>query len=225
MNIDSWIPYYKIDPKENRLVRSNMLYTPLMNPERNVFCMYWDHENEYQTKHGSREDFNKELIDFFFDREITHLEIFKNKSWAPTLLDIDINKKQIFFKWPGETCNNIIYSGRSLKDYCINWQDQLESIITDIFNEGYFKLSLYPHCHFIENGVLKTFDFYGCVDRSYPFIEMDKIKGMVGPNSQQRFDEALSNNVVNLDILFRRALEKYIVWPDDILQLLYKKIF
>jgi hypothetical protein len=225
MNVNSWLPYYKIDPIENRLVRSNMLYTPLINPEGTVFCMYWDYQNDYQTKHGSREDFTKELIDFFFEREIKHLEIFKNKSWAPTLIDVDIPNKQIFFKWSGETCNNIVYSGRNLNDYCSNWQEQLEFIITDIFNDGYYKLSLYPHCHFIDNGVLKTFDFYGCVDRSNPFIEMSKIKGMVGPNSQQRFDESVSDNVVNLDILFKRALEKYIVWPNNVLQKLHKKLF
>ena len=69
MKLTNWVPYYKIDPKENRLVRSNMLYTPLVNPEGNVFCMYWDYQNQYQTRHGAREDFTEDLINFFFERE------------------------------------------------------------------------------------------------------------------------------------------------------------
>jgi hypothetical protein len=202
-----------------------MLYTPLVNPERNIFCQHWDHKNDYQTKHGLREEFTEELIDFFFQRELTHLKIFENKSWAPTILDIDARNKKIFFKWPGETCNNIIYTQRNLQDYCDTWKTQLENIIIDIFDTGYYKLSLYPHCHFIDDGILKTFDFYGCVSRSHPYIEIDKIKGMIGPNSQERFDEAVTNNIVNLNILFKRALQKYIVWPDNVLQDLYQKLF
>lgn len=225
MNLSQWTPYYKIDPKENRLVRSNMLYTPLVNPEGNIFCMNWDYQNEYQTKHGHRKDFTSELITFFFEREIKYLTIFSNYKWAPKLLDIDTDNKQIFFEWPGETCNNIVYTGRNLNDYCVNWQEQLQGIITDIVNAGYYKLSLYPHCHFIQNGTVRAFDFYGCVEREYPYVDLETIKGMVGPNSQGRFDEVLTDGVVNLEILFKRALENYVVWPDNCLQDLYKRLF
>jgi hypothetical protein len=222
--LHNWTPYYKIDPTENRLVRSNMLYTPLINPEGNIFCMNWDYLNEYQTKHGPRDDFDEELIDFFFEKEIKYLTIFSRYKWSPRLIDIDIVNKQIFFEWPGETCNNIIYTGRSLNDHCVDWQQQLHNIVTDIVDTGYYKLSLYPHCHFIQDGILRSFDFYGCVEIDNPYVELDKIKGMVGPNSQGRFDEAVVNGVVNLNILFKRALEKYIVWPDNSLQQLYKKL-
>ena len=73
MNINEWTPYYKIDPTENRLVRSNMLYTPLVNPEGNVMCMNWDNTHPYQLMHGPRPDFTPDLIEFFFKREVTHL--------------------------------------------------------------------------------------------------------------------------------------------------------
>lgn len=221
--MNNWTPYYKIDPIERRLVRSNMLYTPLVNPEGNVFCMHWDAHNEYQTKHGPRDHFTEELIDFFFQREIKYLEVFSKFSWAPKILDI--KDKKIFIEWSGETCNNIVYSDRSLTDYCSDWQNQLHTIITDIVDAGYYKLSLYPHCHFIDNGILRPFDFYGCVEKNNPYISLDKIKGMIGPNSQGRFDEAVTNGVVNLEILFKRALEHYIVWPDNSLQHLHKKLF
>lgn len=227
MNINDWNPYYKIDPTENRLVRSNMLYTPLINPEGNVFCMNWDTTHSYQLKHGPRPDFTPDLIDFFFEREVTHLKFFKDRyKWAPEVIDIDEKNKLIFFKWYGETCNNIVYSDRSLDQECPSWQPQLYFIINDIFNMGYYKVSLYPHCFYLDDdNLLHTFDFYGCMHRSNPFIEYDKIKGMVGPNSKERFDEAMTGDIVNVEVLFKRSLETYIKWPHSALNTIYNRIY
>jgi hypothetical protein len=226
MNINEWNPYYKIDPTENRLVRSNMLYTPLVNPEGNVFCMNWDPVHPYQTMHGPRPDFTPELLEFFFEREVTHLKLFNNYTWSPEVIDIDEQNKMIFFKWYGETCNNIVYSDRTLDRECFNWQQQLYSIIDDIVNAGYYKMSLYPHCFYIDSdNQLHTFDFYGCMHQGNPFIEYDKIKGMVGPNSTGRFDEAITDNIVNVEILFKRSLENYIKWPQDALIKIYNRIY
>jgi hypothetical protein len=48
---------------------------------------------------------------------------------------------------------------------------------------------------------------------------------MVGPNSIERFNEAIVGDEVNVEILYKRALEHYIKWPDDALLKIYKKIF
>ena len=224
--MDNWSYYYKINPEENRLVRSNMLYTPMISPDGKTFCMNWDPNHEYQTKHGPREDFTPELIDFFFQKEVENLTTFEKFPWAPELLDIDLKKKQIFFKWYGETCNNIVYSGRNLDDVCPSWKPQLYLIINQIFNMGYYKLSLYPHCFFIDdNNVLRTFDMYGCVKRSAHMIEYSKLKGMVGPSSHGRFAEAMEGELVNMEILFKRALSHYIKWPDNHLVTVHNKLF
>ena len=225
MNLINWAPYYKIDPLESRLVRSNMLYTPLINPEGNVFCMNWDSKNEYQLKHGPRENFS-ELIDFFFNKEVENLAVFKRFQWCPEIIDIDLTSRQIFFKWYGETCNNIVYSGRDLNEECPSWKIQLHQIIDDIVNMGYYKPSLYPHCFYLNNrGLLHTFDFYACVSKVNCFVKFDLIKGMIGPNSMGRFDEAMSGDTVNVEILFKRALEHYIKWPDDALLKIHNRMF
>jgi hypothetical protein len=225
MNLTNWTPYYKIDPLESRLVRSNMLYTPLINPEGNIFCMNWDSKNEYQLKHGARENFN-ELIDFFFNKEVENLAVFKECTWSPKIVDINLTNRQIFFKWPGETCNNIVYSGRDLNEECPSWQDQLCTIINDIDKLGYYKPSLYPHCFYFDSKkIMHTFDFYACIPKNSPFVKFDLIKGMVGPNSIERFNEAIVGDEVNVEILYKRALEHYIKWPDDALLKIYKKLF
>jgi len=225
MSIDHWTPYYKIDPIELRLVRSNMLYTPLINPEGNIFCMNWDSTNDYQLKHGARENFDN-LITFFFNKEIENITVFKKYPWCPEIIDIDLTNRQIFFKWYGETCNNIIYGSRDINEECPSWQLQLHQIIDDILNMGYYKPSLYPHCFYIDNtGILRTFDFYACIPRANPYVKFDLIKGMVGPNSMDRFKEAIVDDTVNVEILFKRALEHYIKWPNDALLKIHHRLF
>jgi hypothetical protein len=224
-DLENWNYYYKFDPTVNRLTRSNMLYTPLINPEGNIFCMNWDSKNDYQLKHGPRENF-KELIDFFFNKEITNLSKFRNCKWSPEIIDIDHGRRRIFFKWHGETLNTIVYSDRTLDQVCPNWQHQLHSIVSGILDMGFYKPSLYPHCFFFDDdNILRTFDFYACISKENPFIEFELIKGMVGPNSMGRFDEAMNGSIVNVEILFKRALETYVKWPNDALVTVYNKLY
>jgi hypothetical protein len=224
--MNNWIPYYKIDPIENRLTRHNMLYTPLVNPEGNIMCMLWDADSGYQTRYGPRPEFTQELVDFFFNRELTHLEIFKDYSWAPEIVDIDVSGKKIFYKWYGETLNNVVYdSSRNLNKEIPTWKKQLEIILNDIYKIGYMKMSLYPHCHYLDNsGNIHTMDFYGCAPCSDPFIEVSKLYGMIGPRSNERFEEATTNGIVDLTFFFKRAMTHYIKWPEDPLPEIYKRI-
>jgi hypothetical protein len=230
MKTNDWNKVYKIDSEYGNLLETNLIYVPLTN-EKNLYCMNFDHSHYYQNEMldhlelPNRNEYTKELVEFFFKKEVEYLTLFQGKLWAPTIVDIDYKSQKIFFYWSGESCNQIIYTNRNLSDYCPNWEEQLEKIITDIYNSGYYKLTLYPHCFYIDNGTLKTFDFYSCVDRSDPYIELDKIKGMIGQKSANRFKEATEGTMLNFEILFKQALLKHIQWPTDILPRLYQQLF
>ena len=230
MNIDNWQYYYKINPEDNSMIETNLIYTPLINPEGTIMCMWFDHTNRYQNEDiaywlPSRPFYTKEMVKFFFDREVEYLTAFKDKPWAPTVLEIDYERQQIFFKWQGKSLNHIIYSGGDLNDYCPCWQEQLVDIIKDIVASGYYKVSLYPHCYYVEDDVLKTFDFYGSVKQSDPYVLLDHIRGMIGETSGPRFVEATEGNKLNIGILFKRALEEYVEWPNDALKNVYKELY
>jgi hypothetical protein len=230
MNTDNWKPLYKINPDDGNLIETNLIYTPLVSPSGTTFCMSFDHTSKYQNEELAswlphRPYYTKEMVKFFFDREVTYLKVFQNKPWAPKHVDINFDEQKIFFSWSGETCNQIIYSGRELEDYCPDWQDQMLDIIEDIVTSGYYKTSLYPHCYFIDNGILRTFDFYGCVEKTNPFVELENIKGMIGETSGPRFVSAKTDDRLNIEILFKEALKQYIKWPGDPLPNLYKRLF
>lgn len=230
MNTDNWKPFYKINPEDNNLIETNLIYTPLVSPSGNTMCMSFDHASKYQNEDlahwlPSRPYYTKEMVKFFFNREVEYLTAFKDKPWAPRNITIDAEEQKIYFSWTGETCNQIIYSGRSLDEALPDWQKQLTNIIKDITNSGYYKVSLYPHCYFIDNGVLRTFDFYGCVKVDNPYVKLDHIRGMIGETSGPRFVEATEGDKLNIGILFKRALEEYVEWPNDALKSVYKELY
>ena len=229
MKLENWKPFYKINPDDNQLIETNLVYTPLVSPDGNILCMSFDHTSKYQTEElahwlPERPHYTKEMVKFFFDREVKYLTALCKYDWAPKVIDIDIANQQIFFEWPGETCNQIVYTGRKIEDYCSDWEQQLYNIIQDIYNAGYLKISLYPHCFFIDNGILRTFDFYGCCERTNPYVALKDIRGMIGETSTPRFDEATDGDMLNLEILFNRALEHYVLWPNNALQTIYRKL-
>ena len=212
------------------MIETNLIYTPLINPEGTIMCMWFDHTNRYQNEDiaywlPSRPFYTKEMVKFFFDREVEYLTAFKDKPWAPTILEVDYDKQQIFFKWQGKSLNHVIFGGGDLNEYCPFWQEQMADIIKDVVASGYYKVSLYPHCYYVEDDVLKTFDFYGSVKQSDPYVLLDHIRGMIGETSGPRFVEATEGNKLNIGILFKRALEEYVEWPNDALKNVYKELY
>lgn len=230
MNTDNWNPLFKKNYYTKKVVETNLVYTPLINPDNTVFCMNFDHTHPYQNEMVSsflpnRPYYTKKTVKYFFDREVTYIDCFKNYTWSPNYLEIDKKNQKIFFEWPGETCNRIVTDDNDLNIYCPNWESQLLNIIKDILKNDSYKITLYPHCFFIENNVLKTFDFYGCVDKNNPVLPLEEIIGILGVASSDRLEFAIKDDTINAEILFKQALTGYACWPTNVLEKLAFEIF
>ena len=223
MSVSDWKFYYKLDNNYFNECESNMLYAPRVNPEGTVMCMDWSLNNGYQH------DINRtqELLDFFFQREIKYYTVFKDYAWAPKLLDIQ--KDKIFLEWNQQTLNNLLFGDKcNLNDICPDWKDQLFNILQDIKDAGYYKMALYPHCFFFDReNKLKTFDFYGCVEIDYPYVERSKIEGMIGPDSGGRFNSATNDGLINFETFFKNTLQTHLgtIWPDNPFPEYYRRLF
>lgn len=226
-DISNWIPFLKIDEDGSRCM-SQQTYEPLFNPEHTVFCANYDWTNKYQRQEDSnRMLYTLEVTNWFFDNEVKNLLQYKDKPYTPTIIDIDYNAKQIFFEWQGETCNEILYSGRDLNDYCSNWKEQIQYIMTDLYNSGTYKLTMYPHCHFIKDGQMQTIDWYGCVPVSDPYIDAEYMDGIIHESAKFRLAEtgAIINNKYNLEIMFQRSMQEHVKWGEHTMEFIYRKIF
>lgn len=222
-----WQYCYKLGYKFAEVTATNMLYTPKMNAEGNIMCMSWDAHDPYQSENTRITD---ELIDFFFQREVVHLQVFKDYPWAPKIIEIDMINKKVFIEWNTETCNHIIMGDnrKTLDEVCPDWKEQLFTILKDITDAGYYKMALYPHCFFLdEHNKLKTFDFYSCISSKERYLELSKIEGMIGELSVERFSRATTNGIIDFDVFFKETLLSHLgnQWPVDPFPEFYNKIF
>lgn len=223
MNTDHWNYLYKFS--EMGLCTTNMLYTPKINPEKNMMCMIWDETESYQQHNHN---LTTELIQFFFEREIRYFNLFQNYSWCPTIIDIDMSSKKIFLEWNDNTLNKILFNENNLDEQCSNWKVQLFDILKDIKEKGYYKLSLYPHCFYLgKDSKIKTFDFYPCIEITNPYISRSSISGMIGPLSAARFDRAEVGDLINFEIFLKDTLLNHLhtYWPDNPFPMYYERLF
>jgi hypothetical protein len=210
----TWKYCYKI--KDGNQETTNLLYSPKKNIKGDTFCMTWDHNDPYQK---DNKNLNQDLIDFFFNREINYLNVFKDSHWCPEVKEINNDSKQIYLEWNNETLNHIINDpNRNLDIECPDWRIQIFNILDDINKRGFYKLALYPHCFFInKDGIIKTIDFYSVIEKNYPFIERRFIEGMIGRDSTGRFDQATDRGVINFKIFFENTMLTHLgkTWITD----------
>ena len=222
IDISNWNYLYKISKGDPRCT-TNLMYTPLINPEQSVMCMLWDNESPYQSKRK----ISKDLIELFFKREVEFLTKLQGYDWSPKLLEITDNK--IFIEWNKESLNHIIFGGRNLDQECPTWRDQIYSMLSDLKNAGLYKMALYPHCFFLDNNrQIKTIDFYSCAYMSDPFIDIDSIKEMIGDESVERFNQATTvDGKLDFRIFFKITMLKHLntSWPDSPFGNFYRELF
>lgn len=224
--IDNWIPFYKYDDQGKSGCMSQQTYEPLISPDGKTFCANYSFDNKYQRLwQPNRPLYTEEVVEYFFRKETDYALKFQSHIWAPEIIELDWNSKRIFYKWNNPTCNEIIYSGGELPQ---GWQQQIYDIMITLFNEGVYKLTMYPHCHFFDqHGQMHTIDMYGCVEVDDPYIDKNIMDGIIHETAQFRLDETgeLVDNKYNLEIMFKRSLGTHVKWGNQTLSHVYEKLF
>ena len=214
----SWTYYYKLD-EFGVPCQTQMSYEPLINKERNVFCMNFDPNNSYQD-YMNKVGFIPEIVNELFDREVKYLTKFKDYKWVPEVLDI--TDKKIYIRWYDNTCNDIINTGQDLP---CDWKEQLSNIIQDQLSEHVYKITQYPHCFYIDsNNTLHTFDLHACFDFNDCLVPYNKLKGIIHGSSEHRITEAQQGEMISMRDMFLNSLSTHIKWPDNYLHEVYKSI-
>lgn len=221
-----WKPYLKLDHNGN-LCMAQQTYEPLISSDGKTFCKNYSWPNEYQyLETKDRPLYTKEVVDWFFANELLWIQYFKDKTYAPEILEIDLINKKIYLKWYNESCNQIIYSGKDWPQE--QWRQQIKEIILDQYKDNVYKLTMYPHCHYIDNdGQMRAIDWYGCVPVDNPYIEEKYMQGIIHETAKFRLEETgnSKNGFLNLEIMFKRSLGTHVLWGDQNMSYIYKEIF
>jgi hypothetical protein len=222
----SWNPYLKLSSTGIPCM-AQQTYEPLVSDDGKTFCKNYSFPNEYQyMDNKDRPLYTKEVVDWFFQNELAFIEYFKDKPYAPEVTDIDYANQKIYLKWYGKSCNQIIYGEESWPKEL--WRKQIRDIIIDQYDEGVYKLTMYPHCHYIDdNDNMRAIDWYGCVPVDEPFIEEKYMQGIIHETAQFRLDETGKpiEDKLNLEIMFQRSLSTHVLWGDQNMSYIYRELF
>lgn len=226
MNTDNWKVFYKCFENNNSSI-AQTTYEPLISLDNSVFCYNYNHKNTYTLDSlGPRPLYTEEVVKWYFDNEVKNLLYFAKKLYAPEILDIDYKKQKIFIRWGGVSCNHVIYDNNN---HCSSeWIDNIEEIMLDLYSEKFYKLTMYPHCHFIDqHGVMKSIDWYGCLPSYSPLVPKNCIDAIIHESAKFRLDETGPANAgyYNMEIMFKRGLEEHVQWGNTSLKFIHAKIF
>jgi len=221
-----WSPYLKLS-NEGYFCMAQQTYEPLVSNDGKTFCCNYSWPNDYQYREtNDRPLYTAEVVEWFWYNELTYIELFKDKPYAPEIIDINYTDRKIYLKWYDVSCNQVIYKSDSWPEDL--WRTQIKNIILDQYNEGVYKLTMYPHCHYISSdGNMRAIDWYGCVPVDEPYVEEKYMQGIIHETAQFRLEEtgASINNVLNLEIMFKRSLSTHVLWGDQNMSYIYKEIF
>ena len=223
MNTDNWTYLYKL--MENGIkADTNLLYVPKLNPEKNIMCMHYSPDKNYK-KDGVTD---LDLINWFFEREVRFLTDLQHLKCTPMLYDVDIKNKKLFIEWNNETLSYVVNDpNRSIDEELPNWKHQLKEAFKEFHNAGYYKMSLYPHCFFIDNNKqLKTIDYYAVVPHNEPYIEYKLIEGIVGEYGKYRFEMSTDNGLLNINKFHEITVTTHndVYWPYNPFKEVYEEI-
>jgi len=206
MNTENWNYYYKLALDGNPC-ESNLLYSPLINPEKTLMCMHYKKNEEYQKY----KNVDQETINFFFEREVKNLIDLAHFDFTPKLYDIDYKNQKIFIEFTGETLSQIVnVSNRNIDTEFPNWKSQIFNIIRTIYSNGYYKMTLYPHCFFIKDGILKTIDYYGVVLKNERYLERKVIESIIGNDGAYRFNDSTTDGIIDFKVFFEITLTTHL---------------
>jgi len=205
---------------------TNVLYTPTISPEKDRMCMhYWTESPEYMK--NSCVPRTDELMQFWFEREAKYLTEFQGHSWCPVLYDIDYAERKILIEFNQESLSWAVYAeGRSIEEYSENWREELYEVVKNIYDLGYYKNALYPHCFFYDiKGNLKTIDYYSVIPIDDPYILKSVVEPIIGVDSQHRYREVERDEYYDASLFFKNTLANWVEWPDDFAKEIYARLY
>jgi hypothetical protein len=226
MIISDWKPFYKHDEAGKPNCMSQQTYEPLISPDGKIFCANYDWQNKYQRIwQPDRVGYTQDVVEYFFDKEVEYATRFKDKPYSPIIVEIDYANNRIFYEW-GSSCNSLIYGNEGPMPE--DWREQVSNMLLDAYNNGVYKLTMYPHCFYVDsNKQMRTIDWYGCVEVNNPFIDAKYMDGIIHSTAQFRLDETgeLVNGRYNLGEMFKQSLGKHVKWYGQSMDWIYKEIF
>lgn len=183
INVDNWNYYYNIQGNEN--IRANLVYTPLVSPDRKQFCMWFYRDDAYHFDKHINSMWNEDLLENRFRKELKYQKIAQR--YVPTLeiLDVDESSRKIIIEWP----NDDFYMSCLTKtpdQVFPGWKYQMQCVLKKLWSNNVVKLSLHPNSWVIKDDLLVPFNWFFSYDKE---TDTDNLQDLIIQISDNRLEK------------------------------------
>ena len=159
----------------------------------------------------------QDLVTSSFEREYGYLQRLSDYEWCPEVMQYDYTNRKIYFKWYGNTCEEKLST---------DWKAQLETIVRDLAEQRIYKPSFYTKFFYIDNNDnMRAYAFYSASDRSEQPISMDFYRPILNTDRAMLIETLEVDGKLDMGVLQWHAFNTYIKWPEDLLPIIYKRVF
>jgi hypothetical protein len=208
--MEYWNNFYKHEL--GTLAVANMVYEPLINPNKDVFKMNFNN-NQYFVNPNMTDDFRQN----WFSREANYIEKLKNKPYAPEILNIDHRNRIIEFKWYDRSLSKLIHTGEI--SAVPNWQQQIKDILSDLLAANIRKSNLYPHTFYLDDkNKVRIMDLYACAGTEDRYVSKELLCSILFDINHPRFAQSLVGELYDTFMVYEMTIKtNYGNWPGDFL--------
>lgn len=178
--------YYNLVPSKG-YCRNNLIYTSLISKDKKVFCKWFYNDKLYHN--NQNEVVDPHLMDIKWQREVKFLD-YMSKNYpqhVPEIIDINYSQRKIYLRIEGpDLWEQAGCSGRDYSNIIPDWQYQMLDILQAYRKSGFYKYSLHPSSYFIEDGKLKSINYFFCYWQNEPEICVNEVLSHISKERQEQ---------------------------------------
>lgn len=183
IDTDNWDYYYNFQNEQT--IRANLVYTPLVSPDKKKFCMWFVRDENYHYDFETNLMWSDDLLEDRFRKELKYHKLASK--YVPTLeiLEVDQQSRKIIIEWH----ENDFYMDcleNSPESVLSSWDYQMTNIMKKLWKNNIVKLSLHPNSWIVKNDHLVPFNWFFCYDKD---TGNDSLKNLIIQISETRLEK------------------------------------
>lgn len=203
MDISNWNYYYNFNNGDQ--VRANLVYTPYINPERNILCMSFNRDPNYHILVSENIEWSQLDLKERFDKELNfYLEAKRHEIPVLKIIDVSFINRMIFLEWYGDD----FYTLAQQTNYDAvlpNWKEQWENIILNLRKANISKFSLHPNSFAIRDQELVPFNWFFCYYRDDSSVRIKDVLKQISSERQDKLIPVLESLGIEIDKNYRAS--------------------
>ena len=194
--LTNWNLYYNLEDGEK--VRANLVYTPYVSPDGNIFCMSFNRDLRYHNSVEENSAWDDVLLDERYAREIKFRMLVEGH--LPTLKVLKTNSvnRTIQLEWHGDDFYMQAIKAGSYEAVLPDWKKQWKDRMLTMWKLGIRKMSLHPNSWTVVDGTLVPFNWFFCYNDT-DMLSIKQVIMQISQGRQQKLIEFLKNRDMNIE--------------------------